>query len=95
MNIRKLLDSHITQTLIAAGADENTSAVVKPSARPEFGDYQANGIMSAAKKLKMNPRDLASKVLEHLDLSDIAEKVEIAGPGFLNIHLSNQWLTQQ
>jgi arginyl-tRNA synthetase len=95
MNIRKLLDSRITQALIAAGADENTSAVVKPSARPEFGDYQANGIMSAAKKLKINPRDLASKVLEHLDLSDIAEKVEIAGPGFLNIHLSNQWLTQQ
>ena len=95
MNIRKLLDSLITQALIAAGAEENTSAVVKPSARPEFGDYQANGIMSAAKKLKSNPRDLASKVLEHLDLSDIAEKVEIAGPGFLNIHLSNQWLTQQ
>jgi arginyl-tRNA synthetase len=95
MNIRKLLDSYITPALIAAGADDNTSAVIKPSARPEFGDYQANGIMSAAKKLKINPRDLASKVLEHLDLSDIAEKVEIAGPGFLNIHLSNQWLTQQ
>ena len=94
MNIRTLLDTKISEALTKAGA-ENAPAVVKASARPEFGDYQANGIMGAAKKLKMNPRDLASKVLENLDLSDIAEKVEIAGPGFLNIHLKNDWLANQ
>jgi len=94
MNIRTLLDTKISEALTKAGA-ENAPAVVKASARPEFGDYQANGIMGAAKKLKMNPRDLASKVLENLDLSDITEKVEIAGPGFLNIHLKNDWLASQ
>lgn len=95
MNIRKLLDTRITQALILAGAEAGTSAVIKQSSRPEFGDYQANGVIGAAKKLKMNPRDLASKVLENLDLSDLTNKVEIAGPGFLNIHLNNQWLSQQ
>ncbi len=94
MNIRTLLDTKISQALANAGA-ENAPAVVKASARPEFGDYQANGIMGAAKKLKMPPRELATKVLEHLELSDIADKVEIAGPGFLNIHLKNDWLAGQ
>lgn len=94
MNIRTLLDTKISQALANAGA-ENAPAVVKASARIEFGDYQANGIMGAAKKLKMNPRDLAGKVLESLDLSEIAEKVEIAGPGFLNIHLKNEWLADK
>ena len=95
MNISTLLDKKIKQALVAAGADENSAAVIKPSSRPEFGDYQANGVMGAAKKLKMNPRDLAAKVLENLDLSDMADKLEIAGPGFINIHLNNNWLAEQ
>ncbi len=95
MNIRQLLDSRVSQALIAAGAPNNASAVIKQSNRPEFGHYQANGVMGAAKQLKMNPRELASKVLEALELDDIAEKVEIAGPGFLNIHLKMEWLSQQ
>ncbi len=94
MNIRTLLNTKISIALTNAGA-ENAPAVVKASARPEFGDYQANGIMGAAKKLKMNPRELATKVLEHLDLSDMADKVEIAGPGFLNIHLKSEWLADK
>ena len=42
--------------------------------KPQFGDYQANGIMAAAKKLGLNPREFAPKVLDHADLSDVAEK---------------------
>lgn len=95
MNIRQMLDDRITVALHAAGAPDAVTAIVKPSARPEFGDYQANGVMAAAKQLKMNPRELANQVLEHLDLSDIAAKIEVAGPGFLNIHLRNDWLAQQ
>ncbi|MFZ1342749.1 arginine--tRNA ligase [Thiothrix eikelboomii] len=92
MNIRQLLDQRLTAALQAAGAPVASSAIIKPSTRPEFGDYQANGVMAAAKQLKMNPRELAAKVLEQADLSDIAEQVEIAGPGFLNIHLKTDWL---
>ncbi|MEB4589398.1 hypothetical protein VSS37_00245, partial [Candidatus Thiothrix sp. Deng01] len=94
MNIRQLLDDRITAALHALGAPAAVSAIVKPSARPEFGDYQANGVMAAAKQLKTNPRELAAKLLEALDLSDLAEKVEIAGPGFINIHLQDAWLAE-
>ena len=92
MNIRQLLDDRITAALHSLGAPETVSAIVKPSARPEFGDYQANGVMAAAKQLKTNPRELATRLLDALDLSDVAEKLEVAGPGFINIHLKNQWL---
>ena len=98
MNIRTQLDTIITQALTDAGADD-APAVVKTSARPEFGDYQANGIMGAAKKLKMNPRELATKVVAQLEqtseIKDLVEKFEIAGPGFINIHLKNSWLAER
>lgn len=94
MNIRQLLDDRITAALHALGAPANVTAIVKPSARPEFGDYQANGVMAAAKQLKLNPRELATRLLETLDLSDLAEKLEVAGPGFINIHLKNTWLAK-
>ncbi len=98
MNIRTQLDTIITQALANVGANE-APAVVKTSARPEFGDYQANGIMGAAKKLKMNPRELATKVVAELEnnseISLLVEKYEIAGPGFINIHLKNNWLADQ
>ena len=98
MNIRTQLDTIITQALADAGAP-GSPAVVKTSARPEFGDYQANGIMGAAKKLKMNPRELATQVVAELekndDISNLVDNFEIAGPGFINIHLSNAWLAER
>jgi len=93
MNIRQLLEERVSRALAAAGAP--APALVQHAARPEFGDYQANGVMAAAKTAKTNPRQLAQAVLEHLDLSDLAERVEIAGPGFINIRLRDDWLAQQ
>ncbi|MCK5810683.1 MAG: arginine--tRNA ligase, partial [Cocleimonas sp.] len=95
MNIRQLLDQRVSTALMSAGVAEGTPAVIKQSNKAEFGHYQANGVMGAAKKLRTNPRELATKVLDFLDLSDIADKVEIAGPGFLNIHLKPEWLRLQ
>ena len=94
MNIKKTLEERISQALQAAGAAD-APAMVAASGRPEFGDYQANGCMAAAKKMKTNPRQFAEKVLETLDLTDLAEKVEIAGPGFINIFLKHDWLNGQ
>ncbi|QQZ29521.1 arginine--tRNA ligase [Thiothrix subterranea] len=94
MNIRQLLDDRITAALHTLGAPDTVTAIVKPSARPEFGDYQANGVMAAAKQLKTNPRELATRLLETLDLSDLADKLEVAGPGFINIYLKNKWLSE-
>ncbi|WP_371378246.1 arginine--tRNA ligase [Thalassotalea aquiviva] len=95
MNIRQLLNEKVKAAMIASGLPEDTNPAVNASNRPQFGDYQANGVMGAAKKLKTNPRELAQKVVDNLDLSDIAEKVELAGPGFINIHLDKAWLSSQ
>ena len=92
MNIQSILSDKIKQAMIAAGADEQCDALIRQSGKPQFGDYQANGIMASAKKLGLNPREFAQKVLEHAVLSDVAEKTEIAGPGFINIFLNPTWL---
>lgn len=95
MNIRQLLDQRVSSAFISIGASKDVSAVIKQSSKAQFGQYQVNGVMGAAKKLKMNPRQFATQVVDVLDLSDIADKVEIAGPGFLNIHLKPEWLAWQ
>jgi len=66
---------------------ENENIFVRPCADLQHGDYQSNAIMVLAKKRQMNPRQLAGQVLEVLDLSEICESVEVAGPGFLNFRL--------
>ncbi|ULR33117.1 arginine--tRNA ligase [Dickeya fangzhongdai] len=95
MNIQALLSEKVHQAMIAAGAPADSEAMVRQSAKAQFGDYQANGIMAAAKKLGMPPRQLAEKVVQTLQLDGIAAKTEIAGPGFINIFLDPQWLSGQ
>ncbi|ABP61111.1 arginine--tRNA ligase [Enterobacter sp. 638] len=92
MNIQALLSEKVSQALIAAGAPADCEPQVRQSAKVQFGDYQANGVMAVAKKLGMPPRQLAELVLTHLDLNGIANKVEIAGPGFINIFLDPAFL---
>lgn len=95
MNIQALLSEKVSQAMIAAGAPADCEPQVRQSAKVQFGDYQANGMMAVAKKLGMAPRQLAEQVLTHLDLSGIANKVEIAGPGFINIFLEPAFLAEQ
>ena len=92
MNIQQILSDKIKQAMILAGASENVEPLVRQSSKPEFGDYQANGAMGEAKKLGMNPRDFAQKILANVNLDGVAEKLEIAGPGFINIFLNKDWL---
>jgi arginyl-tRNA synthetase len=66
---------------------DSSSFLVRPCPDPKFGDYQSNALMSLAKSRKLNPRQLAAEVLTKLDVSEICEKVEIAGAGFLNFRL--------
>ncbi|SPX84937.1 arginine--tRNA ligase [Moraxella ovis] len=98
MTIQSLLHTHLQTAMINAGADKDTDPVIKQSGKPQFGDYQANGVMSVAKKLGTNPREFAQKVLDELEnsqaLDGIAEKLEIAGPGFINIFLDNDFLAK-
>ncbi len=87
----------------AADTHDNTNsadriacaAIVKPAQSPRFGDYQANGVMGLAKKLRCNPRELAVQVVAELELDDICEQPEIAGPGFINLRIKDDWLCNQ
>lgn len=95
MNLKQTLDARIKATLASISGVPDAAAVVQPSKNPQFGDYQANGVMALAKQLKRNPRELGIAVAEALDLGEIAEKIEVAGPGFINIHLAPAWLARQ
>lgn len=95
VNIQALINDRVSQAIEAAGAPAGTPALVRQSAKAQFGDYQANGIMGAAKQLGTNPREFAQKVLDVLNLDGIASKTEIAGPGFINIFLSEEFLAAQ
>ncbi len=95
MNIRQHLDALISQALSRTTGQPDCQAIVAPSKSPQFGDYQANGVMGLAKKVGRNPRDLGAEVIKSLDLGGIAAKVELAGPGFINIFLSKEFLAQQ
>jgi arginyl-tRNA synthetase len=70
-------------------------AIVRPATDPQFGDYQANGVMALAKQLKTNPRKLAQEVINNLDLSDICEKPEVAGAGFINLRLKPDFIAER
>ncbi|MFP3029293.1 MAG: arginine--tRNA ligase [Arsenophonus sp.] len=95
MNIQALLSEKITNALITAGAPKGSDAHIRPSTKPKFGDYQANGVISAAKKIGISAHQLAKKMLPLLNLKNIASKVEIEGPGFINIFLDKQWIAEQ
>ncbi len=90
MNLKQLLDDKVTAAMTAAGVPD-AQAVVKQAQRLEFGHYQVNGIMAAAKKQKTNPRELAEKVLVQLG-DDVNLCLEVAGPGFINITLTPAFL---
>lgn len=92
MNIRELLNERVLAAMASVGVPADLSAVIAPSKKAGFGDYQANGAMAAAKVMGTNPRDLATKIVGNLDLNDVADKIEIAGPGFINIHLKPEFL---
>ena len=74
---------------------ETDDIVISDATKLEFGDYQFNGVMKLAKILKQNPRQIANSVVEHIDTTGMILKVEVAGPGFINIWLNNEWLSSQ
>jgi arginyl-tRNA synthetase len=94
MSIKTLLNSRFKTAMQSLEIPSECSPLLNQSNKPEFGDYQANGAMGAAKQLKTNPRELAYKILEQVDLEGIAEKTDIAGPGFINITLCNKFLAK-
>lgn len=68
--------------------------VLLPASQAKFGDYQSNVCLSLAKQVGKAPRELAQEVVAHLNVEDICQPVEIAGPGFLNFRLKPEFLAR-
>ncbi len=79
----------------ALGLDGPRPALVRPTTDPKFGDFQLNGAMKLGKELGKPPRELAQPIAEALVDIDAIEKAEVAGPGFVNIHLSDTWIANR
>lgn len=94
MNIQALIIERFKQALTKLDLSDAPAPVAKGT-RPGFGDYQFNGAMALAKKLKKNPREIAELIIANVDMHDVAEKLEVAGPGFINVFLSSSWLAKQ
>lgn len=94
INIRDTLEHSISAALVQVSGLHDARANVINSSRPEFGDYQANGVMSVAKQLKTNPRELAARVKELLTGHELIAESQVAGPGFINIFLKDSSLEQ-
>ncbi len=88
MNLRALFTERLEAGLARAGA-ASAEAIVGPATRPEFGDYQANGAIGAAKRLGLKPRDLARRAIAATDLSGIASRCEVTGPGFISLTVAD------
>ena len=93
MQIKSQLNSLISQALKSLKVEDNTPQVTEAS-KPEFGDYQFNGAMALAKSLKKKPRDIASDIIENIPVNSIISNIEIAGPGFINITISKEWIEE-
>ncbi|MBM3846057.1 MAG: arginine--tRNA ligase [Verrucomicrobia bacterium] len=89
--IQQKLQEAVRQTFPDASL---TNVVVRPCPDPRFGDYQSNAIMGIAKERKLNPRQAATDVLAHLDVTDCCETPEIAGAGFLNFRVKPEALAR-
>ncbi len=96
MNTLSELQSRFRVVLQSMVDDAETYvAMVRPSQNPKFGDFQANCAMSLAKARNAKPRDVAAEIVKRLQVSDFCEPPEIAGPGFINLKLKDDWLQTQ
>lgn len=78
--------------LFTEAVGQESEGIVTASTKPTFGDYQANGAMQAAKAMGTRPRELAEAVASKLDGSPYTSRVDVAGPGFINITLDDDFL---
>jgi arginyl-tRNA synthetase len=96
MNILTALRERFRSSLQAlADPVEPWLEMIHPAQDPRFGDYQANLAMPLAKQLKQSPREIAARIVAQLRLDDMCEPPEVAGPGFINLRLKNDWLAAQ
>ncbi len=89
--IQAVLRERLAAALQAIGADPALAQLAAAS-DTQFGDYQTNAAMVLAKQRRINPRQLAGELLAQLDVADLCDTPEVAGPGFINFRLSTACL---
>jgi len=92
MKLKKLFSENINNIF---GADYTEKVDIQNSTKREFGDFQTNFAMVSSKLIGKNPREIASTLVDNFKENDIIEKLEIAGPGFINIYLKNKFLNEE
>jgi arginyl-tRNA synthetase len=92
MSIQQLLTERFKAALIRISGLESVDPIVQVAGRPEFGDYQVNGVMALANSLKRNPRELAQEAIQQVDARSLITKMEVAGPGFINVTLDLEFI---
>lgn len=99
MNLLALLKSRFQPAIAALITDparlDELLEMIRVAQDPKFGDYQANFAMPLKKELDKPPRDIAAQIIAATQLDDICQPPEIAGPGFINLRLRDNWLAQQ
>ncbi|MCH8052817.1 MAG: arginine--tRNA ligase [Planctomycetes bacterium] len=93
-SIRRIIVERVSEALVAVLGAEGAEAdpLVAPSQDSKRGDYQSNCAMGLAKKLGRKPRELAEQIVAGLKIDDLCEPPTIAGPGFINFRLKNEFL---
>ena len=92
IKLKKLFSENINNIF---GADYAEKIDIQNSTKKEFGDFQTNFAMVSSKLIEKNPREIASTLVENFSENDIIQKLEIAGPGFINIYLKNGFLNEE
>ena len=93
--VSQILQERLQNALRAVGIASDEPLQLTPTTDPRHGDYQTNAAMVLAKKLTLNARNLASRIVAHLSTNDIGEPAEVAGPGFINFRLSPEFLAKR
>jgi hypothetical protein len=94
--IRGTLHEFVKDALISSfGPDvfDSDDWLVVPT-QPIYGDYQSNIALSLTKKLGMKPRDIAQKIVSALKVDDMVSSINITGPGFITLKLSNSYIQE-
>ncbi|NSW57810.1 MAG: arginine--tRNA ligase [Armatimonadetes bacterium] len=96
---RELLKDLVTravQAAVGSGAlpEVSIDVQIELPKRPEHGDFATNAAMVLASQAKCNPREVAQTIVDHMPEDPLLAAVEIAGPGFINFRLSQDWLAQ-
>src|SRR5437660_7388292 len=95
--IERTLSRLILEGVAAAAGDLGLEAIpesveIERPAQKQFGDFSTNVAFQLSKQARRSPRDVAGAIVDHLPKDDVVEAAEVAGAGFINFRLRNDWL---